>query len=142
MLPQVPTLPRWPEVRIEPYRELIQPLSPVTSAFECQSHSDTFEEPIPPKPISNRAPEQPSMSTQRALWFVASKASKKPSPQGTQAGTIYIHCHVKPGASKTREGVTSVTDEAVEICVAAQAKEGEANKAVVKVLSEVSVSSL
>ncbi|KAK3347484.1 hypothetical protein B0H65DRAFT_150017 [Neurospora tetraspora] len=76
------------------------------------------------------------MSTQRALWFVASKATKKSSPQGTQAGTIYIHCKVKPGASKTREGVIFITDEAVEICVAAQAKEGEANKAVVKVLSE------
>ncbi|KAJ4355111.1 hypothetical protein N0V85_009561 [Neurospora sp. IMI 360204] len=76
------------------------------------------------------------MSTQRALWFVASKATKKASPQGTQAGTIYIHCNVKPGASKNREGVTCITDEAVEICVAAQAKEGEANKAVVKVLSE------
>lgn len=83
------------------------------------------------------------MSTQRALWFVASKANKaskkSSSPQASQAGgTIYIHCHVKPGASKQREGVTSLTDEAVEICVAAQAKEGEANKAVVKVLSEVS----
>lgn len=77
------------------------------------------------------------MSTQRALWFVASKTTKKSSsPQA--GGTIYIHCHVKPGASKQREGVTSLTDEAVEICVAAQAKEGEANKAVVKVLSEVS----
>lgn len=80
------------------------------------------------------------MSTQRALWFVASKAkakaTKKTSPQ--QGGTIYIHCHVKPGASKQREGVTCITDEAVEICVAAQAKEGEANKSVVKVLSEVS----
>lgn len=82
------------------------------------------------------------MSTQRALWFVASKATKKSSPQGTQAGTIYIHCKVKPGASKTREGVIFITDEAVEICVAAQAKEGEANKAVVKVLSEVSSSDL
>ncbi|KAK3949670.1 hypothetical protein QBC32DRAFT_219205 [Pseudoneurospora amorphoporcata] len=76
------------------------------------------------------------MSTQRALWFVASKATKKSSPQGSQAGTIYIHCRVKPGASKQREGVTSLTDEAVDICVAAQAKEGEANKAVVRVLSE------
>ena len=75
-------------------------------------------------------------TTQRALWFVASKATKKSSQAG--AGTVYIHCHVKPGASKQREGVISVTDEAVEICVAAQAKEGEANKAVVKVLSEVS----
>ena len=77
-------------------------------------------------------------TTQRALWFVASKATKKSSPQAGGAGTIYIHCHVKPGASKQREGITCITDEAVEICVAAQAKEGEANKAVVKVLSEVS----
>ncbi|KAK3388543.1 hypothetical protein B0T20DRAFT_97938 [Sordaria brevicollis] len=76
------------------------------------------------------------MSTQRALWFVASKASKKSSSPQAGGGTIFIHCHVKPGASKQREGVTSLTEEAVEICVAAQAKEGEANKAVVKVLSE------
>jgi uncharacterized protein YggU (UPF0235/DUF167 family) len=52
-------------------------------------------------------------------------------------GSVYLHCHVKPGASKSREGVTALTDDAVEICVAAQAREGEANKAVVKVLSNV-----
>lgn len=52
-------------------------------------------------------------------------------------GTVYLQCHVKPGASKSREGVTALTDDAVEICVSARAREGEANKAVVKVLSEV-----
>ncbi|KAL2268466.1 hypothetical protein VTJ83DRAFT_3312 [Remersonia thermophila] len=71
------------------------------------------------------------MSTaQRAFSFVA--ATKK-----SAKNTLYLHCNVKPGASKNREGIASVGEEAVEICVAAQAREGEANKAVIKVLSEV-----
>ncbi|KAK3346678.1 hypothetical protein B0T25DRAFT_571800 [Lasiosphaeria hispida] len=69
------------------------------------------------------------MASSRAIWYVA---GTKKSPHGT----LYINCNVKPGASKSREGITSVRDDAVEICVAAQAREGEANKAVVKVLSE------
>lgn len=66
----------------------------------------------------------------RALWYVA--ATKK-----SAKNTLYMHCNVKPGASKNREGIASVDDEAVEICVAAQAREGEANKAVIRLLSEV-----
>ncbi|KAL2129480.1 hypothetical protein VTI74DRAFT_7689 [Chaetomium olivicolor] len=66
----------------------------------------------------------------RAIWYVA--ATKK-----SAKNTLYLHCNVKPGASKNREGVAAVDDEAVELCVAAQAREGEANKAVIKVLSEV-----
>jgi uncharacterized protein YggU (UPF0235/DUF167 family) len=66
----------------------------------------------------------------RAIWYVA--ATKK-----SAQSTLYMHCNVKPGVSKNREGVASVSEEAVEICVAAQAREGEANKAVIKVLSEV-----
>ncbi|GAB1317629.1 hypothetical protein MFIFM68171_07839 [Madurella fahalii] len=66
----------------------------------------------------------------RAFWYVA--GTKK-----TPKGTLYMHCNVKPGASKNREGIAAVDEEAVEICVAAQAREGEANKAVIKVLSEV-----
>jgi uncharacterized protein YggU (UPF0235/DUF167 family) len=58
----------------------------------------------------------------------------------SRLGTLILQCHVKPGASKAREGVTAVTDAAVEICVAAQAREGEANKAVLEVLSEVTSS--
>lgn len=69
------------------------------------------------------------MASSRALWYVA---GTKKSPHGT----LCINCSVKPGASKAREGITSVTDDAVEVCVAAQAREGGANKAVVKVLSE------
>ncbi len=61
-------------------------------------------------------------------------AATKKSP----TGTLYLQCHVKPGASKVREGVTAVTDDAVEICVAAQAREGEANKAVIGLMCKVS----
>ncbi|KAM0326946.1 hypothetical protein ACHAQA_006066 [Verticillium albo-atrum] len=65
-----------------------------------------------------------------ALRYVA--ATKK-SP----FGILYLHCRVKPGAAKAREGVTALTDEVVELCVAAQPREGEANKAVVQLLSEI-----
>ncbi|OLN91670.1 UPF0235 protein-like protein [Colletotrichum chlorophyti] len=65
-----------------------------------------------------------------AIRFVA--GTKK-----STLGTLYLQCHVKPGASRVREGVTFVTDTGVELCVAAQAREGEANKAVIKLLSEV-----
>ncbi|KAI0017110.1 hypothetical protein F4780DRAFT_756795 [Xylariomycetidae sp. FL0641] len=50
---------------------------------------------------------------------------------------LQLRCHVRPGASKVREGITSVTDEMIELCVAAQAQDGKANKAVAQVLSEV-----
>lgn len=65
----------------------------------------------------------------RALWYAA--ATKK-----SALNTLYLQCNVKPGASKTREGIASVNHEAVNICVAAQARELEANKAVIEVLSE------
>lgn len=51
---------------------------------------------------------------------------------------VYLRCHVKPRASKAREGVTAVTSDAVEVCVAAVPKDGESNRAVLAVLSEVS----
>ncbi|AEO68093.1 d04b47ae-45a9-4740-8a93-a932ddc053f2 [Thermothielavioides terrestris] len=66
----------------------------------------------------------------RALWYAT--ATKR-----SAQNTLYLQCTVKPGVNKNREGITSVDDEAVEICVAAQAREGEANKAVIKVLSDV-----
>ncbi|TLD29108.1 hypothetical protein PspLS_03416 [Pyricularia sp. CBS 133598] len=69
------------------------------------------------------------MSQMGSIRYVA--ATKK-SP----LATLLLKCHVKPGASKSREGVAAVTDDAVELCVSAQAREGEANKAVVVVLSK------
>ncbi|KAF1357824.1 hypothetical protein EJ07DRAFT_28317, partial [Lizonia empirigonia] len=36
--------------------------------------------------------------------------------------TIQLLCHVKPGASANREGITAVTDNMIDICVTAQAR--------------------
>lgn len=70
------------------------------------------------------------MSTSAIRFLAATK--KEP------LGSLRLQCHVKPGASRVREGVLAVADDVIELCVAAQAREGEANKAVVKLLSEVS----
>ncbi|KAF2639924.1 YggU-like protein [Massarina eburnea CBS 473.64] len=51
-------------------------------------------------------------------------------------GSIHLLCHVKPGVNANREGITAVSDEAIELCVAARAREGEANKAVREVIAE------
>lgn len=53
------------------------------------------------------------------------------------SGRIQLLCHVKPGVSAKREGIVAVTDEYIEVRVAAQAREGEANKAVREVIAEV-----
>ncbi|KFA66862.1 hypothetical protein S40285_02336 [Stachybotrys chlorohalonatus IBT 40285] len=50
---------------------------------------------------------------------------------------LELRLRVKPGASKTRQGITAVGPDAIELCVAAQAKDGEANKAAIQVLSSV-----
>jgi hypothetical protein len=50
---------------------------------------------------------------------------------------IYLQCSVKPGANKQREGVVSLSDTVIELCVAAQPKDGAANLSVKKVLSDV-----
>jgi uncharacterized protein YggU (UPF0235/DUF167 family) len=61
-------------------------------------------------------------------WFASSgKASKS---------VIRLLCHIKPGVNATREGISTVTDEYIEVCVAGQPRDGEANKAVVKVIAE------
>ncbi|KAJ4985002.1 hypothetical protein SVAN01_09524 [Stagonosporopsis vannaccii] len=61
-----------------------------------------------------------------AIRFVAGKAAKG----GVATNTIQIVCHVKPGASASREGIAAVTEDVIDVCVAAQAREGEANVAV------------
>ncbi|KAM4057931.1 ACR, yggU family protein [Hirsutella rhossiliensis] len=59
------------------------------------------------------------------------------SKQSPGSGALCLRLRVKPGTSKDREGVSSVLDDCVELCVAAQARDGEANKAVVRLLSDV-----
>lgn len=50
-------------------------------------------------------------------------------------GTIQLLCRVKPGVSVNREGITTISDQGIEVCVAAQARDGEANKAVREVIA-------
>lgn len=69
------------------------------------------------------------MATHRFIQYAVG-SKKKPA-------MVYLRCHVKPGASKVREGITCLTDDTIELCVSAAARENEANKAVVAVLSEV-----
>ncbi|KAL8376709.1 hypothetical protein RB595_007704 [Gaeumannomyces hyphopodioides] len=70
------------------------------------------------------------MSQMRAIRFIG---SSKRSPV---AAVLMLQCHVKPGSSKSREGIASLSDDAVELCVAAPPRDDQANKAVVAVLSE------
>jgi uncharacterized protein len=52
-------------------------------------------------------------------------------------GSIHLQCHVKPDANKQREGVAAINGEAVELYVSAAGREGEANKAVREVISDI-----
>lgn len=67
-----------------------------------------------------------------AIRFTSAKGPR------AKGGFIQLLCRVKPGVSASREGISAVSDEAIEVCVTAQAKEGEANKAVREVIAQVS----
>lgn len=73
------------------------------------------------------------MSTRAAISIIKRKSS---------AETLQLRCHVRPGASKSREGVIAITDEVIELCVSAPPQDGKANKAVIEVLSQVGASPL
>jgi hypothetical protein len=70
------------------------------------------------------------MASPPAIRHVASSAK-------SAFGYIHLQCHVKPGASKQRQGIISVSNDVIEVCVSAQPKDGEANKAVREVFSDV-----
>lgn len=57
----------------------------------------------------------------------------------TTKGSSLLHliCHVKPGANSKREGIIAITDDVIELCVAAQPKDREANKAVRELVAKV-----
>ncbi|KAI6086078.1 YggU-like protein [Hypoxylon rubiginosum] len=70
------------------------------------------------------------MASRSAITLV--QKSKASSPE-----ILQLRCHIRPGASKIREGVAAVTDESIELCVAAPPQDGKANKAVIGILSEI-----
>ncbi|TGO69331.1 hypothetical protein BOTNAR_0012g00190 [Botryotinia narcissicola] len=53
--------------------------------------------------------------------------------------TIHLSCHVKPNSSASRVGIKafSETSSSIEVCVAQPARDNEANKGVVEVLSHI-----
>ena len=71
------------------------------------------------------------MASPSAVRFIVS-GKKTPT-----FGSLRLQLRIKPGTSKDRQGVSSVSDDCVELCVAAQARDGQANKAVVQLLSDI-----
>jgi uncharacterized protein len=53
-------------------------------------------------------------------------------------GAVHLACHVQPGVKAQRQGIRAVSSERVELCVAAAARDGEANKAVRELVASVS----
>lgn len=68
-----------------------------------------------------------------AIRFIAAKSPKQPQ------GFIQLLCHVRPGVASEREGVATVAPEIINVRVAAQARDGEANKAVRELIAKVSL---
>lgn len=69
--------------------------------------------------------------------MVVSQAIRYVPATKTALGALYINCHVKPNA-RQRSEILSVDEEVVDLAVSAQARKGEANKAVVGLLASVS----
>ncbi|KAI9791804.1 MAG: hypothetical protein M1833_001328 [Piccolia ochrophora] len=77
------------------------------------------------------------MTSNSAVRCVLNATTKSSKSSKLPTATIHLVCHVKPGASSKREGIIAVEDSQIELCVAAQAREGEANKAVRELISDV-----
>lgn len=71
------------------------------------------------------------MATRQAISMLTKHSS---APVATS--TVLLHCLVRPGAAKVREGIASITDEVIEVNVAAPPQDGKANKAVIQMLAE------
>ena len=67
-----------------------------------------------------------------------SQAIRYVAPTKSALGALYINCHLKPNA-RQGSGILSVDEDVVELAVSAQAREGEANKAVIGLLASVSM---
>ena len=65
------------------------------------------------------------------IRFIAAKSPKQPQ------GFIRLLCYVQPRVGSEREGIAAVAPEIINVRVAAQAREGEANKAVRELIAKV-----
>jgi uncharacterized protein YggU (UPF0235/DUF167 family) len=72
----------------------------------------------------------------RLIENVTNKSRNKTQPLPKKY-SLQIACHVKPNASSSREGITAVGAEKIDVCVAAVPRNGEANAAVSRVFAQV-----
>ena len=66
-----------------------------------------------------------------AIRLIAAKSPKQPQ------NSIRLLCYIQPGVGSEREGIAAVAPEIIDVRVAAQAKEGEASKAVRELIAKV-----
>jgi hypothetical protein len=83
--------------------------------------------PSPVAPTTTTMPVRPAIR-------LAAKSTK------STVKHLYLQCHVKPGVTKQREGVVSVSDALIEVCVSAHPEDGLANLSVRNVFSDVYLS--
>jgi uncharacterized protein YggU (UPF0235/DUF167 family) len=66
-------------------------------------------------------------------------ASKNAKVDTSKAGgsLLEICCRVKPGVKRSKAGITSVTENYIELCVPERPRDGEANRAIVELIASV-----
>jgi hypothetical protein len=55
--------------------------------------------------------------------------------KGQTPATVQLLCRVKPGVSADRQGIAAVDEDCIVVCVAAQPRDGLANRAVEDVIA-------
>ena len=74
-------------------------------------------------------------TTQLAVRYLPAIGAAAVNHSRQTCGVLQIACRVKPGVASSREGILSVTDQVIELCVSAKPKDGEANKAVTELIA-------
>jgi uncharacterized protein (TIGR00251 family) len=74
------------------------------------------------------------MNSSQAMLTPALRWMAGNGPTGT--ARVLLSCRVKPRVSAAREGIAALTDEYVEICVQNPARDGAANKGVLRIVAE------
>ena len=55
----------------------------------------------------------------------------------TKTGMVQLQLKVKPGVSRTQQGITAIEEQYIELGVASQPRDGSANKEAIEVLSRI-----
>ncbi|KAI9739707.1 MAG: hypothetical protein M1834_006426 [Cirrosporium novae-zelandiae] len=71
-----------------------------------------------------------------AIRYLSPKPLKHPPNPNPNQAHLLLSCSIKPNVSAQREGIESVTEEAIGICVAAVPRGGRSNEGVRGVLGK------